>query len=133
MKNSILTFVFLCLCLIAMTGCGSNEIKDIKGEVVDFKADNDTLTSARILVDGDTVILKMTDARLINGMFLPRDSVKISYIEGRKDTLRALIVSIIPKAPHYFDAEAAKNDTLVTAPAVKDAPAETGSAAAKIN
>jgi hypothetical protein len=119
--------------MIAMTGCGSNEIKDIKGEVVDFKADNDTLTSARILVDGDTVILKMTDARLINGMFLPRDSVKISYIEGRKDTLRALIVSIIPKAPHYFDAEAAKNDTLITAPAVKDAPAENDSAAAKIN
>ena len=133
MKNSILAFVLLCACGIAMTGCGSKEIKDVKGQVVDIQTVKDTLTSAKVLIDGDTLLFKMADARFINGMFIYGDSVKISYIEGRKDTLRALIVSIIPKAPHYFDAEAAKNDTLITAPAVKDAPAENDSAAAKIN
>ena len=117
MKNLILTFLFLCACMITMTGCGSKEIKDIKGEIVDFKTDNDTLISARLLVDNDTIILKMADARLINGMFLSRDSVKVSYIEGRKDTLRALIVSIIPNSPHFLDTEAAKNDPLITSPA----------------
>ena len=131
MKNSILAFVLLCACVIAMTGCGSKEIKDIKGQVVDIQTVKDTLTSAKLLIDGDTVVFKMADARFINGMFMYGDSVKISYIEGRKDTLRALIVSIIPKAPHYFDAEAAKNDTLVTAPVVKEDPAELDSVAAK--
>ena len=133
MKKSILTFLFLSCCLLAFINCGSKEIKDLKGQVVDIQTVKDTLTSARVLIDGDTVVFKMTDARFINGMFVYGDSVKISYIEGRKDTLRALIVSIIPKAPHYFDAEAAKNDTLITAPAVKDASAENDSAAAKIN
>jgi len=131
MKNSILAFVLLCACVIAMTGCGSKEIKDIKGQVVDIQTVKDTLTSAKLLIDGDTVVFKMADARFINGMFMYGDSVKISYIEGRKDTLRALIVSIIPKAPHYFDAEAAKNDTLITAPVVKEDPAEPDSVAAK--
>jgi len=129
MKNSILAFVLLCACVIAMTGCGSKEIKDIKGQVVDIQTVKDTLTSAKLLIDGDTVVFKMADARFINGMFMYGDSVKISYIEGRKDTLRALIVSIIPKAPHYFDAEAAKNDTLVTAPVVQETPAEPDSLA----
>ena len=133
MKKSILALMLLCACMVAMTGCGGKEIKDVEGQVVGIQAVKDTLTSARILIDGDTVVFKMADARFINGMFMYGDSVKISYIEGRKDTLRALIVSILPKAPHYFDAEAAKNDTLITAPAVKDAPAENDSAAAKIN
>lgn len=133
MKNSILAFVLLCASVIAITGCGSKEIKDIKGQVAGIETVKDTLTCAKVLVDGDTLLFKMADARFINGMFIYGDSVKISYIEGRKDTLRALIVSIIPKAPHYFDAEAAKNDTLITAPAVKDAPAENDSAAAKPN
>lgn len=131
MKNSILAFILLCTCGIAMSGCGSKEIKDVKGQVVDIQTVKDTLASAKVLIDGDTVVFKMTDARFINGMFMYGDSVKISYIEGRKDTLRALIVSIIPKAPHYFDAEAAKNDTLVTAPVTKEAPAELDSLAAK--
>ena len=131
MKNSILAFVLLCACGMAMTGCGSKEIKDVKGQVVDIQTVKDTLTSAKVLIDGDTVVFKMADARFINGLFMYGDSVKISYIEGRKDTLRALIVSIIPKAPHYFDAEAAKNDTLVTAPVVKEDPAELDSVAAK--
>ena len=133
MKKSIFAFTFFCSCMLALISCGSKEIKDIKGLVADIKAVNDSLVSAKILIGGDTAIFKMTDARFINGMFMAGDSVKISYIEGRKDTLRALIVSIIPKAPHYFDAEAAKNDTRITAPAVKDAPAENDSAAAKIN
>ena len=131
MKKLILAFTFFCGCILAMTSCGNKEIKDVEGLVVDIKTVNDSLSSAKVLIDGDTVVFKMTDARFINGMIMYGDSVKISYIEGRNDTLRALIVNITPKAPHYFDPEAAKNDTLITAPAVKEAPAELDSVAAK--
>ena len=133
MKKTIFALTLLCGFILTLASCGGKEIKDITGLVTSFDTKGDSITSTKLLVDDDTIIFKMTDARFINGMFMAGDSVKISYIEGRKDTLRALIVSIIPKAPHYFDAEAAKNDTLITAPAVKDAPAENDSAAAKIN
>ena len=70
MKNSILAFVLLCACGIAMTGCGSKEIKDIKGQVAGIETVKDTLTCAKLLIDGDTVVFKMADARFINGMFM---------------------------------------------------------------
>lgn len=116
MKKSILAFILLCSCVLVITSCGNKEIKDLNGVVVDFKVERDTLTLAKILVNQDTIIFKMADARFINGMFVAGDSVKISCIEGHKDTLRALIVSVLPQTPHFIDIDAAKNDTLITAP-----------------
>lgn len=131
MKKTIFAFTLLCGFILTLASCGGKEIKDITGLVTSFDTKDDSITSTKLLVDGDTIIFKMTDARFINGMFMAGDSVKISYIEGRNDSLRALIVNIIPRTPHYFDAEAAKNDTLVTAPVVKEDPAELDSVAAK--
>lgn len=131
MKKTIFAFTLLCGFILTLASCGGKEIKDITGLVTSFDTKGDSITSTKLLVDGDTIIFKMTDARFINGMFMAGDSVKISYIEGRNDSLRALIVNIIPRTPHYFDAEAAKNDTLVTAPVVKEDPAELDSVAAK--
>lgn len=131
MKKTIFAFTLLCGFILTLESCGGKEIKDITGLVTSFDTKGDSITSTKLLVDGDTIIFKMTDARFINGMFMAGDSVKISYIEGRNDSLRALIVNIIPRTPHYFDAEAAKNDTLVTAPVVKEDPAELDSVAAK--
>lgn len=131
MKKTIFAFTLLCGFILTLESCGGKEIKDITGLVTSFDTKGDSITSTKLLVNGDTIIFKMTDARFINGMFMAGDSVKISYIEGRNDSLRALIVNIIPRTPHYFDAEAAKNDTLVTAPVVKEDPAELDSVAAK--
>ena len=131
MKKTIFAFTLLCGFILTLESCGGKEIKDITGLVTSFDTKGDSITSTKLLVNGDTIIFKMTDARFINGMFMAGDSVKISYIEGRNDSLRALIVNIIPRTPHYFDAEAAKNDTLVTAPVVKEDPAEPDSVAAK--
>ncbi len=131
MKKTIFAFTLLCGFILTLASCGGKEIKDITGLVTSFDTKDDSITSTKLLVDGDTIIFKMTDARFINGMFMAGDSVKISYIEGRNDSLRALIVNVIPRTPHYFDAEAAKNDTLVTAPVVKEDPAELDSVAAK--
>jgi len=131
MKKTIFAFTLLCGFILTLASCGGKEIKDITGLVTSFDTKGDSITSTKLLVNGDTIIFKMTDARFINGMFMVGDSVKISYIEGRNDSLRALIVNIIPPTPHYFDAEAAKNDTLVTAPVVKEDPAELDSVAAK--
>lgn len=114
-----------------MISCGSKELKETKGLVADIEVVKDSLNSAKVLVDGDTVIFKMIDARFVNGMFMVGDSVTIHYIEGRNDTLRALVVGLLPKAPHYIDLNAAKNDTLATAPIVKESSAELDSVAAK--
>lgn len=116
MKNSFLLLVLIC-CSLLITSCGGGELKDVSGKVVDIEAVSDSLISAKLTCNGDTMLFNFDDARFINGMFVSGDSVKISFIDGRNDTLRALVVNIIPHAPHYFNPDEAKNDTLVTAPA----------------
>ena len=73
--------------------------------------------SARILVDGDTLLFDMQDARIVGAMFVNGDSVKLNYIEGNGDTLRAFVVSVIPKDIHFITPSEPSSDTLITAPA----------------
>ena len=50
-----------------------------------------------------------------NGLMLPGDSVIVDYIEGRGDTLRALVVTVLPKIQVVKQPE--PTDSLITAPA----------------
>ena len=43
------------------------------------------------------MLFSIADARFQNGLMLPGDSVIVDYIEGRGDTLRALVVTVLPK------------------------------------
>ena len=78
------------LSLLTVVSCGNKEIQQTKGVVTSIKVVEDSLATANIVVDGDTLLFKLADARFVNGMFLKGDSVTIDYIEGRGDTLRAL-------------------------------------------
>ena len=117
MKKSILAFAIFALAMIIISSCGKKEIKDVRALVSSIHIVDDTLKSMKATVDGDTLLFSMADVRLNNGMMIHGDSVVISYIDGRNDSLRALLVTIIPKAPHYVNLDSLKNDILITAPA----------------
>lgn len=127
MKKLILSLVALCALTSALTGCkGQRELKELRGKVASVAMAGDSLTTMKVTVDADTLLLKLADARFTNGIMMGGDSVTVHYIEGRGDTLRALIVNVLPQAPHYFD-PSEHGDTLLTAPARDEtaAPAET--------
>ena len=121
MKKLFLAIVLFSM-MLSFISCSDNinKLKETTGVVTDIEGNGNLLSVAKILVDGDTAIFKLSDARFINGIFMVGDSVSISYVKGNKDTLRALVVNLVPQTPHYFDAESAKGDTLITAPIHSD-------------
>ena len=108
-------FTVLSLSLLTIVSCGGKqELKHTKG-VTSFVSHKDSLVSARVVVESDTLFFQLGDVRLVNGMFLKGDSVSIDYIEGRDDTLRAFVIAVLPKPVQYIDLNnAEKSDTLVT-------------------
>ncbi|MBO4892351.1 MAG: hypothetical protein J5502_07045 [Prevotella sp.] len=104
------------LSLLTVVSCGQKELKQLKGVVTHIQAVDDSLATAKVLVDGDTLLFKLADARFVNGIFLNGDSVTIDYIEGRGDTLRALVIAVLPKPVHYIDLndKSEQSDTLAT-------------------
>lgn len=112
--------VFLTLCLIvsmlSFVGCKKGGLQETKGLVTKVKIHDSTLVSARILVDGDTIVFDMKDVRIVGDMFVAGDSVKVHYIEGYEDTLRAMLVSLVPKTIHFVIPSESVSDTLVTNP-----------------
>ena len=122
MKKIVFTLALTGCLALSLTGC-KQELQETRGVVTDMEFDSDTLLCTRVAVDGDTLLFKVNEARMINGMFVKGDSVMINYIEGRNDTLRALVLSVLPKAPHVIEPAKESNDSLVTRP-VKDQESE---------
>lgn len=118
MKKIVFTAALLASLGLSLVGC-KQELQETRGEVTELEVEGDTILCSRIAIDGDTLLFKMTEARLLNGMFVSGDSVVVNYIEGRNDTLRALLVQVLPKAPHVIEPAKESNDSLVTRP-VKD-------------
>lgn len=113
MKKLVFTFVLLCLCATVFVAC-RKELKETRGKVTYVELEGDTVVSTLLAIDKDTLYFKLADARFVNGMMVPGDSVIINYIEGREDTLRALVVTILPKTPRYLELDVPTSDTLVT-------------------
>lgn len=110
------------LSLLTVVNCsGKKELKQTKGVVVALKTIQDSLVTARVTVGSDTLLFKLADARFVNGMFIKDDSVSIDYIEGQGDTLRALVIAVLPKPIRYVE----KSDTLVTRPVEQESSTET--------
>ena len=115
MKKIVFTLALTGCLALSLTGC-KQELQETRGVVTDMEFDSDTLLCTRIAVDGDTLLFKVNEARMINGMFVKGDSVMINYIEGRNDTLRALVLAVLPKAPHVIEPAKESNDSLMTRP-----------------
>ena len=122
MKKIVFTLALTSCLALSLVGC-KQELQETRGVVTELELDSDTLLCTRIAVEGDTLLFKMTEARLLNGMFVSGDSVVVNYIEGRNDTLRALLVQVLPKAPHMIVPAIESNDSLVTRP-VEDQESE---------
>jgi len=115
MKKIVFTASLLVSLGLSLVGC-KQELQETRGVVTELEFDSDTLLCTRIAVEGDTLLFKVNEARMVNGMFVKGDSVVVNYIEGRNDTLRALLVQVLPKAPHVIEPAKESNDPLVTRP-----------------
>jgi len=109
MKKLFLALTVLCGMATAFVGC-KPELKTVRGEVKSVEISSDTVKSMVLAVDGQDKIVKLTDAQFQNGIAMQGDSIILDYIDGRKDTLRALVVTVLPKPAHYFE----PSDTLIT-------------------
>ena len=118
-------FAVIGLSLLSIAGCsGKKELKEMKGVVTFIWSIQDSLVTANVANGSDTLLFKLADARFVNGMCLNGDSVMINYIEGEGDTLRALVISVLPKPTQYIDlnSQDAMSDTLLTRQPESDGP-----------
>lgn len=115
------TFTFLAASLalvmsMTLTGC-KKELKKVRGVASTVIIDDDTLRSLTVLTgEEDSIIFHLEDAQFTNGMMMPRDSVIVDYIDGKNDTARALVVTVLPAAAKYVDPTQNANKELITAP-----------------
>lgn len=109
MKKVFLALVVLCGMAVAFVGC-EPELKNARGQVKSVEISNDTLKSMVFVVDGVEKSVNLLDARFQNGIALEGDSIILDYIDGKENTLRALVVTILPRPAQYFE----PSDTLMT-------------------
>ena len=109
MKQAFLALIVLCSMAVVFVSC-KPELKNVRGQVKSVEIKNDTVKSMILAVDGQDKAVKLTDARFQNGIAMAGDSVILDYIDGRADSLRGLVVTVLPKPAHYFE----PTDTLVT-------------------
>ena len=94
---------------LAFTGC-KPELKNVRGQVKSMNIDNDTIKSMVLSVDGQDMQVNLLDARFQNGLSIQGDSIILDYIDGKENTLRALVVTVLPKPAQEF----VPSDTLIT-------------------
>ena len=116
MKKAFLALVLLCIMAVGFVGC-KPELKNLRGQVKSLTISNDSLKSMVLSVDGQDLIVKLTDTRIQNGIALQGDSVILDYIDGRNDTLRALVVTLLPRPAQNFE----PTDTLITRESIESA------------
>lgn len=118
MKKLFYLFFSFCLFGLTITGCHENKLKTVKGEVVNLDILNDSILANLVLsVDGDSLVFSLKEAQYINSGIFSGDSVEIDYIEGKTDTLRAMLISIISKSANIIIPSEMAGDSLVTIPA----------------
>lgn len=110
MKKAFLALVVMCGMTLAVTSCGAPELKNVRGLVKSVDIKNDTIKSMVLTVEGQEKMVRLTDAKFQNGVAMSGDSVILDYIDWRDDSLRALVVTVLPKPAQYFE----PSDTLIT-------------------
>lgn len=119
MKKLFFMFAVAALVLTAMSGC-KKELQTVHGLVTNVDIRHDTLIAVTLSADDQSMVFKLDDARFQQGIMLAGDSVIIDYIEGETDSLRALVVTVLPKV--ILPETPAPTDSLITAPSIKNAP-----------
>jgi len=114
-KTFLFSIVTVALCLLSLSSCRKNGLQNVRGLVKSVNIHQDTLVSMTVTVNeaGDTLLFYLGDARFLQGVMKPNDSVEVDYVDHH-DSLKALLVSVVPKV-HLLE-EAKPSDTLVTVP-----------------
>lgn len=95
--------------VLGFTSC-EPELKNARVQVKSVEIVNDSLKSMIVSMGDEEKTVTLLDARFQNGIALQGDSVILDYIDGKENTLRALIVTVLPKPAQYFE----PSDTLIT-------------------
>ena len=109
MKKTFLALSILCGMALTFESC-KPELKNLRGEVKSVVIDNDTIKSMILSVDGQDMNVNLLDTRFQNGLAIHGDSIILDYIDGADNTLRALVVTVLPRAAKVFE----PSDTLIT-------------------
>ena len=90
----------LCSILAVLAACsGKPELKEAKAVV---KGMTDSTMVAT--VDGEEATLVTKDVRLVNGAYMPGDSIRLTYVGSLSSgKARAVIVTLIPKPSEVFE------------------------------
>ena len=95
--------------VLGFTSC-EPELKNARVQVKSVEIVNDSLKSMIVSMGDEEKTVTLLDARFQNGIALQGDSVILDYIDGKENTLRALVVTVLPKPAQYFE----PSDTLIT-------------------
>lgn len=110
MKKTFLALVVLCGMSASFTAC-KPELKNVRGQVKSVEIQNDSLKSMVLSVDDIDNIVKLTDAKFQNGIAMVGDSIILDYIDGRADSLRGLVVTVLPHSVKSFESADTLNTT----------------------
>ena len=114
MKKSTVILCAACVGFV-LTSC-KPKLKDCKGLVTQVEFNQDTLKSMKVQTADGEFIFNLKDVRFNEGIMMKNDSVIVNYIQGRHDTLRALVVTVLPKSAHYIDIKKDTTKELLTSP-----------------
>lgn len=109
MKKVVLSITILCAVAFGFTSC-KPELKSARVQVKSMEIINDSLKSMVVALGDEEKTVTLLDARFQNGIAIQGDSVILDYIDGKGNTLRGLVVTVLPRATRYFE----PSDTLVT-------------------
>ena len=109
MKKLFFTLTAICAMVLGFISC-EPELKNARVQVKSVEIVNDSLKSMIVSLGNEEKTVTLLDARFQNGIALQGDSVILDYIDGKENTLRALIVTVLPKPAQYFE----PSDTLIT-------------------
>ena len=98
MKKCLIAWVVLLGCTFSFSSC-EEKLKEKEGVVtsVDASKLGDTFYSMKVYDGTDTLLFSLKDARYSNGVAIKDDQVRVNYINGNGDTLRAMLVYVQPK------------------------------------
>lgn len=115
-KSFFYMVVFTLLLVLGISSCGKPELKKIRGIVKNVRIDDDTLKNLTVMDGEDSIVFNLNEVRYNNGVMLPNDSVIVDYIDGKNDTARALVVTVLPKNAVTINPEDNQSKKLITAP-----------------
>lgn len=115
MKKFVFVWIALISIIFSLSSC-KEKIKDVEGVVtnVDINPDGDTIRSMKVFNGEDTLIFTVKDAQYANGVMLANDNVKVHYLSGNGDTLRAVLVYVKPRPSKVIELEPDSTKPLLT-------------------